>query len=146
MSMSLVNYEKDQGNLLQYVTHLVCGAGHHKDWNLSTCPLPYCQFHQHFICVFFVRKCFSQLFSSYVLALAKGFWQKKHNRTKNTHIKCWWNWLLHTNTSKVKSWKLTLKVNRFKVSHCLTETVHFVVALVFYDLDNPYLVKLGYGG
>jgi len=35
-----------------------------------------CQFHQHFMHAFFVRKCFAQLFSSYVLALAKGFLQK----------------------------------------------------------------------
>jgi len=41
------------------------------------------QFHQHFTSAFFVRKQIEQLFSSYVLALAKGFWQKKHFRTKN---------------------------------------------------------------
>jgi len=45
------------------------------------------QFHQHFTRAFFVRKCFVKLFSSYVLALTKGFWQKStfvwKTRTKN---------------------------------------------------------------
>ncbi len=41
-----------------------------------------CQFHQHFTQAFFVQKCFAQLFSSYILALAKGFQEKKHFRTK----------------------------------------------------------------
>jgi len=53
---------------------------------------PSSQFHQHFTCTFFIRKCFAQLFSSYVLALAKGFRQNKHFRTKNLSVKCWWNW------------------------------------------------------
>jgi hypothetical protein len=39
------------------------------------------------MCVFFVQKCFAQLFSSYVLALAK-----KHFCTKNACVNCWWNW------------------------------------------------------
>jgi len=37
----------------------------------------------------FVKKCFAQLFSSYILALAKV---QKHFHTKNTLLKCWWNW------------------------------------------------------
>jgi len=45
-----------------------------------------CQFHQHFTGTFFVRKCFAQLFSSYVLAKV---W--KHFHTKNPHVECWWN-------------------------------------------------------
>ncbi len=40
-----------------------------------------CQFHQHFISAFLVRKCFAQLFSSYVLALAKV---QKHFFSKNS--------------------------------------------------------------
>jgi len=38
----------------------------------------------------------SVTFSSYILALAKGFWWKKHFRTKNAFVKCWWNWLKHS--------------------------------------------------
>jgi hypothetical protein len=30
---------------------------------------PWCQFHQHFMLVFFIHKCFAQLFSNYSLAL-----------------------------------------------------------------------------
>jgi len=44
-----------------------------------------CQFHQYFMRTFFIR----QLFSSYVLALAKV---RKHFCMKNAHVKCWWNW------------------------------------------------------
>ncbi len=47
------------------------------------------QFHQHFTHVFFVRKCFEQLFSSYILALEflePKFW------TKTACVKRWWNW------------------------------------------------------
>ncbi len=64
----------------------------------SSCFLLLCwkstsgQFHQQFMRAFFVRNCFARLFSSYVLALVKGFWQKKHFRKKNVRIKCWWNW------------------------------------------------------
>jgi len=47
-----------------------------------------CQFHQHFTHAFFVQKCLEQLFSSYILALAKI--QKK--LSKNALVKCWWNW------------------------------------------------------
>ncbi len=36
--------------------------------------------------------CFAQLFSSYILALAKV---RKHFCTKNTHVKFWWNWPQH---------------------------------------------------
>jgi len=42
----------------------------------------WCQFHQHFTRAFFVWKCFSIV----------TFWRKKHFRTKNAHVKCWWNW------------------------------------------------------
>ncbi len=35
------------------------------------------QFHQHFTCAFFIRKIIAQLFFSYILALAKGFWREK---------------------------------------------------------------------
>jgi hypothetical protein len=50
---------------------------HHLVWcNVFKSGSTRCQFHQHFRCTFFVRKCFAQLFSSYSLALAKGFWQK----------------------------------------------------------------------
>jgi hypothetical protein len=50
------------------------------------------QFRQHFTCKYFFRKCFMQLFSSFVLALAKGFQQKNYFCTKNACIKCWWSW------------------------------------------------------
>ncbi len=48
-----------------------------------------CQFHQRFTYKFFVRKCFAQFFSGYVLALAKG---RKHFHMKIACVKCWWNW------------------------------------------------------
>ncbi len=47
------------------------------------------QFHQRFTSDFFVQKSFCQLFSSYILALAKVL---KHFCTKNVRVKCWWNW------------------------------------------------------
>ncbi len=72
------------------------------------------QFHQHFARTFLVRKCFAQLFSSYVLALAKGFRRKKHFRTKKTLMKlttvgfrCFRTWYLqfsvYKGLKKVKS-------------------------------------------
>ncbi len=42
------------------------------------------QFHQHFTRNLFARKGFSLV----------TFWRKKHFRTKNASIKCWWNWHL----------------------------------------------------
>ncbi len=52
------------------------------------------QFHQHFTRALFVWKCFTQLFSYYVLALQLRKSFVKHFRTKNLRIKCWWNWHL----------------------------------------------------
>ncbi len=49
------------------------------------------QFHQHLMHVCIVRNCFAQLFSSYILTLSKGLWQKKHFHAKNERVKCWWN-------------------------------------------------------
>ncbi len=40
-----------------------------------------CQFHQHFVCAFFVQKCFVQLFFGYILAKKSTFVQK------NTQVK-----------------------------------------------------------
>ncbi len=51
-----------------------------------------CQFHQRFTGTFFVQKSFWQLFSSYFLALLKGFWWKKRFCMKNLCVKRWWNW------------------------------------------------------
>jgi len=55
--------------------------------DLTTCR----QFHQRFTRAFFVQnfgakkqKCFSLV----------TFLAKKHFRTKNAHVKCWWNWYL----------------------------------------------------
>ena len=62
-----------------------------------------CQFHQHFMCVFFVRKCFAQLFCTYGL----GFGETK--LAQKLLVKCWWNWLLRT-------WKL--------------ETLNFLIFLI----------------
>jgi len=59
------------------------------------------QFHQHCTCTFFVRKCFKQLFSSYILALQ--FFCAKI-LAQNACVKCWWNW-------HVIDKKLLLKVN-----------------------------------
>jgi len=41
-----------------------------------------CQFHQHFTCAFFIRKCFSML----------RVWLWTNFRTKNLLVKRWWNW------------------------------------------------------
>jgi len=49
------------------------------------------QFHQHFMCTFFVWKQILQLFSNYRSAL----WLfGERILAKNVHIKCWWNWPL----------------------------------------------------
>jgi len=53
--------------------------------------LSWCQFYWHFTRAFFVQKCFMQLFSTYVLALAKV---QKHFRMKNVRVNRWWNWPL----------------------------------------------------
>jgi len=53
-----------------------------------------CQFHQRF----FVRKSFWQLF-------LVTFWQKKHFRTKNAHVKCWWNW---PQTNFLTAWRSSI--------------------------------------
>ncbi len=45
------------------------------------------QFHQHFTRAFFTRKCFAQLFSSYILVTKSPFVWKTLTK------KCWWNWL-----------------------------------------------------
>jgi len=55
------------------------------------------QFHQHFTREFLVRKCFTQLFSTY-MQLEKSCW--KDFRTKNACIKCWWNWYLFSNVNR----------------------------------------------
>jgi hypothetical protein len=48
-----------------------------------------CQFHQHFMCNFFIGKCFAQIFSHYSLAL--WFFGKRISAQKLL-VKCWWNW------------------------------------------------------
>ncbi len=48
-----------------------------------------CQFHQHFMCTFFVQKWIEQLFSSYILAV--WFLVPKFCM-KNAHVKHCWNW------------------------------------------------------
>jgi len=48
-----------------------------------------CQFHQHFTHAFFVQKCFTQLFSTYI-KLDKSC--QKDFCMKNAFVKHWWNW------------------------------------------------------
>jgi len=52
---------------------------------------PCSQFHQHFMRAFFVWKCFTQLFSSYVFALQ---FSGAKISPKKAQVKCWWNWHL----------------------------------------------------
>jgi len=42
-----------------------------------------CQFHQCFSNAFFVRKCF----------FCQKVTRENHFCAKNSHVKCWWNWL-----------------------------------------------------
>ena len=56
-----------------------------RTWMISRC-----QFHQHFMRNFFVRKCFAQLFCSHSLAFKK-FGAKI--LAQNLQVKCWWNLL-----------------------------------------------------
>jgi len=51
------------------------------------------QFHQHFICTFFVQKWFEQLFSSYV-------WLYNFMAQK-AHVKCWSNWHMELISSMI---------------------------------------------
>jgi len=69
-----------------------------------------CQFHQHFTRSFFVRKCLEQLFSSYVLALSKGSWQKS-----TLFIKTW-----SKNVDKIDHRTLNTSVKRY-ISHLLSD-------------------------
>jgi len=49
-----------------------------------------CQFHQHFTSEFFIRTSFQQLFSSYMFVKKSC---QNDVCTKNSQVKCWWNWL-----------------------------------------------------
>ncbi len=64
-----------------------------------------CQFHQHFTREFFLRKYFEKLFSMYVLALEKGFWQKEHYE-KRAHK------MLMKLTTALSSRRLSIRTRR----------------------------------
>ncbi len=60
--------------------------------NTAPCEQKFCgQFHQHCTREFYVRKCFMQLFSSYILALQLF---GKKILAKKASVKYWWNWHL----------------------------------------------------
>jgi len=62
----------------------------------------------NFLCTHFLfGKCFVQLFSSYVLALAKT---RRHICTKNVCITCWWNWPQVSIWSTFCTWLFSTKV------------------------------------
>ncbi len=52
-----------------------------------------CQFHQHFMRIFFVQKFCANLFCNYILGL--NFLRRK-NTGADALIRCCWNWLLST--------------------------------------------------
>jgi hypothetical protein len=54
-------------------------------WDFNFIHFSYRQFHQWFLCAFFVRASFWQLFLV-TFRLCQKF------RTKNARVKCWWNW------------------------------------------------------
>ncbi len=61
-------------------------------WSFGKIFIPtLCQFHQHLMREFFVRKCFAQL--SLVTFQLCNFWCQNAN-AKKSQIKCWWNWHL----------------------------------------------------
>ncbi len=64
-----------------------------------------CQFHQHFLCAFFVQK--------YFLCLEFGFEQTfvQKMRTKNACKKCWWNWRQVSISSKLYTCVFCTKAN-----------------------------------
>jgi len=49
----------------------------------------FCQFHQHFMRAFFVRKCFAQLFSSYVLVKKALSYEKRTLKMLMKLTPCW---------------------------------------------------------
>jgi len=73
------------GALLRIIANFIFFCKGRKGKSIDVC----CQFHQHFTRAFFVWKSFWQLFSSYMKV---GKSCTKHFRTKNAHLKCWWNW------------------------------------------------------
>jgi len=52
---------------------------------------------------------YQSLFRSFFLVT---FWQKKHFRMKNSHVKCWWNWPLEKEFEKVWGDQLKSKNER----------------------------------
>jgi len=53
------------------------------------------QFHQHFTCMFFIRKCF----------FCQNVTREKHFGTKNAGVKRWWNWHQQIHLRRKKSQK-----------------------------------------
>jgi hypothetical protein len=75
------------------------------------------QFHQHSIRTFYVRKCFAQLFSSYILALE---FLSPNFCTKNPHVKHLWNWW----QEELQQWKV-IEIRKSNPTHHTTDTSRY---------------------
>ncbi len=85
-----------------------------------------CQCHQHFTLTFFIQKCFGQLFSSYILALVKGFWQKSTYK-KHAH-----------KMLMILTTEINVHVNTFKTHH-IAENVR---RKRMWQLDCKYVIEI----